>query len=79
MISSMGDGWAATSLAVAIPKTRRYQGHEFAIGHGQDLVELLGPLAGASFTIDMQISEPNQNVEVEAPSDALPFEELVQP
>ena len=40
---------------------------------------MLGPLAGAAFTIDMSISEPNRPIEVEAPADALPLEDLVAP
>ena len=52
---------------------------ELALGEDVELAEVLGPLAGTSFTIDMSISEPNQPIEVEAPSDALPLEELQAP
>lgn len=50
---------------------------DLALDEGLELAEVLGPLGGASFTLDMSISEPNQPVEVEAPTDASPFEELV--
>ena len=49
---------------------------ELALGDDVELAETLGPLAGTSFTIDMSISEPNQPIEVQAPADALPLEEL---
>lgn len=49
---------------------------DLALDEGISLAESLGPLAGASFTIDMNIGAPNEDVEVEGPTDALPFEEL---
>jgi hypothetical protein len=49
---------------------------ELALDEEVSLAEVLGPLAGTSFTIDMSISEPNQPIEVEAPADPLPLEEL---
>lgn len=52
---------------------------ELALDEEQRLAEVLGPLAGAGFRVDMSISEPNQPVEVEAPSDPLPVEELPAP
>ena len=52
---------------------------ELALGEDVELAEVLGPLAGTSFIIDMSISEPNQPIEVEPPPDALPLEELPGP
>ncbi len=50
---------------------------ELGIDDDVGLREVLGPLAGAAFTLDMSISEPNQPIEVSEPSDPLPLEELV--
>ena len=52
---------------------------ELALGDDVALAETLGPLAGTSFTIDMSISEPNEPIEVAAPPDVLPLEELQAP
>jgi hypothetical protein len=52
---------------------------DLALDEGLSLAESLGPLAGASFTIEMDIGAPNEEVEVEAPADALPFEQLGAP
>lgn len=52
---------------------------ELAVADEVDLADALGPLTGASFTIDMSISDPNQPIEVEPPPDALPVEELQAP
>ena len=52
---------------------------ELALDDEVELAEVLGPLAGTSFIIDMSISEPNQPIEVEAPPDALPLEDLQAP
>lgn len=52
---------------------------ELALGDDVALADALGPLAGTSFTIDMSISEPNQPIEVEAPADAMPLEDLQAP
>lgn len=41
-----------------------------------EVTQALGPLAGTGFTLDLSISEPNQAIEVQPPSDALPIEEL---
>lgn len=49
---------------------------DLAINEEVEIRELLGPLAGVSFTIEMSISEPNQPVEVSPPADPLPIEEL---
>lgn len=49
---------------------------EFALDESLDLDEVLGPLAGAVFELDLTITDPNEPVEVEAPSDPLPLEEL---
>lgn len=43
----------------------------------QDLTEALGPFAGAAFKLEMTIESPNEPIEVEEPTDALPLEELV--
>lgn len=49
---------------------------DLAIDQELELRDLLGPLAGVSFTIDMSISEPNEPVQVTPPTDPLPIEEL---
>ncbi len=49
---------------------------ELALDESLELAEVLGPLAGASFTLDMSISQPNQPIQVGEPADALPIEEL---
>lgn len=49
---------------------------EFALDESLELTEILGPLAGATFELDLEISDPNEPVEVEAPADPLPLEEL---
>ena len=43
----------------------------------QDLTEALGPLAGASFDLELTIENPNEPVEVDEPPDSIPLEELV--
>ena len=42
-----------------------------------DLIEALGPFAGVSFDLEMTIADPNGEVEVEEPADAIPLEDLV--
>lgn len=49
---------------------------EFAVDEALELAEILGPLAGATFELDLEITDPNQPVEVEAPIDPLPLDEL---
>ena len=49
---------------------------EFAVDEALELAEILGPLAGATFELDLQITDPNQPIEVEAPVDPLPLDEL---
>ena len=49
---------------------------EFAVDESLDLEDVLGPLAAATFELDLQISDPNEPVEVQAPADPLPLEEL---
>lgn len=46
---------------------------------GQDgpLVEGLGDFASARFVFDLEIAEPNSEVSIETPADALPYEEIV--
>ncbi len=50
---------------------------DLALGEEVGLSEILGPLSGASFTLDMSISEPNRPIEVPEPPDPLPLDELV--
>lgn len=49
---------------------------EFALDEAVDLTEVLGPLAGATFELDLEISDPNEPVDVEAPADPVPLEDL---
>jgi hypothetical protein len=49
---------------------------EMAVDDADGLADVLGPLAGVDLVLDLSISEPNQPIEVEEPTDALPIEEL---
>lgn len=42
----------------------------------EKLAETLGPFAGATFSLDLLIENPNEPVDIEAPEGALPYEEL---
>ena len=49
---------------------------DFEVKAASEVREALGALGGASFSLFFEISDPNQEVVVEEPPDALPFEEL---
>ena len=50
---------------------------DFEADAAEEVREALGALGGVGFSLDFEISEPNQDVTVEAPAESVPIEELI--
>lgn len=50
---------------------------DFEADAEEEVREALGALGGVGFSLDFEISEPNQEVTVEAPAGSVPIEELI--